>query len=223
MPWHSARPARSRGRNRFSTMLIAVVGSSRNPSVRRCARSSRHTRALVAAGSPAVTLPHQGPDGRAALMCRSGLRCATRRPEWVPIPPSRRLIGLAADNLGLRRFDASTRAARPRRRGLGVARRGAYGRMDRRGPAVALRWHWVSAERALRGDPRNRSEAGPEAQRLAADCPSTHHRIKAAHRRGRDRREVVISSASPGCSAQPSSTTPSRAETYTAAVGPDGS
>ncbi len=119
----------------------------------------------------------QGPDGRAALIATpSG--ALPPDAEWLRAALGDALIGLAADNLGLGRFDASTRLLGRAGEVLGLPGAAPDGDWIVAG-RVGLRWHWVSAENALyRGDAAAGMKWAQEAQRLARDCPSAHHRIK---------------------------------------------
>jgi hypothetical protein len=154
----------------------AVVGSSQNPLGQAVRSLGQSTRAswLRQSGRHAAA---QGPDGRAALIATRSCP-APSDGEWVRAALGDALIGLAADNLGLGRFDASSRLLVRAGEVLGLPGEGPVGDWIVAG-RVALRWHWVSAENALyRGDAAAGQKRAQEAQRLAADCPSVHHRIK---------------------------------------------
>ena len=80
------------------------------------------------------------------------------------------MLGLAADAVGMHRADASV-ALLERARAL----------LDEPGlpERLAIRWHWVAAERAmLSGDGRAALGYAERAAELAATTPSVRHRVK---------------------------------------------
>jgi len=151
----------------------AAIGSSQDPGDRALLSLITSTRAswLRQSGWHGSAL---GPDGRAALI-------ATTIHDDEPSPWRRAalgdaLIGLAADNLGLGRFDASSDLLGRAWAEIGAEREPDEWLLDGR---VVLRWHWVRAENALyRGDGEAGRRWAAEAVRLARGCPSPHHRIK---------------------------------------------
>lgn len=160
---NTAQEAVGRSEDAADRALLSLLSSTRASWLRQ---SGRHRLALV-------------PDGRAALLAAVS---STGRDDdgWGRAAMGDALIGLAADNLGLGRFDASSRLLDRARTTVAGDRRGGLVPnewiVDRR---VALRWHWVSAENALyRGEVQAGRRWAREAERLARDCPSAHHRIK---------------------------------------------
>ncbi|GAB09101.1 hypothetical protein GOARA_028_00120 [Gordonia araii NBRC 100433] len=122
-----------------------------------------------------------GLDGRAAVEVAD--QFPSPRPGWARAAVGDALVGLAADNLGLGRFDSSSRLLI--RAGDVLVGRGENEPasesvddwlVDGR---VVLRWHWVNAENALyRGDADTGRQWAERAANLAAECPSTHHKVK---------------------------------------------
>ncbi|MFT3899470.1 MAG: hypothetical protein QM728_04380 [Gordonia sp. (in: high G+C Gram-positive bacteria)] len=98
------------------------------------------------------------------------------RHPWLRAALADGLIGLAADCLGLGRFDGSTRMLE-----RAVELLDATPDPDDwwTGSRVRLRHRWVTAENALyRGDADTARREAAAAVASARDCPSPHHRIK---------------------------------------------
>lgn len=172
----------------------AMIGSSQDPLGHAVLSLGQSTRAswLRQSGRHDAA---QGPDGRAALIAvrasgsfraldsfrapdSSRVAVTPRDDAWLRAALGDALIGLAADNLGLGRFDASSRLLARAGEVLGLPGAELTGDWIVAG-RVALRWHWVGAENALyRGDAPTGAELAREALQLAANCPSAHHRIK---------------------------------------------
>lgn len=117
-------------------------------------------------------------DGEAARLVAEGF--GRTPPRGLPRAAfADALIGLAADELGLGRFDDSSRLLRRVRTALDADGGEPGERPWLTDGRVELRWRWVMAENALyRGDAESGSRWARAAGDLGREAPTAHHRLK---------------------------------------------
>ncbi|MFT4202020.1 hypothetical protein [Gordonia sp. (in: high G+C Gram-positive bacteria)] len=178
--------------------LDDAVGPSRDPDDRALVSLAQSTRASWLRQSGRHDLAHRL-DGRAVY---TAVDAAGPPPVsgWPRAALADALIGLAADNLGLGRFDASTGLLDEAADVLAAPAETDDWHLDGR---LRLRRLWVAAENALyRGEGERGRQEALAAVTAAADCPSSHHRIKTS---------LIAAAAAAACGDTVEATTRARA------------